>query len=188
MIETDEELVLKSQAGNRTAFEQLVRRTARLVFARLYLDTGRPRDAEDLVQETYLVAWRSIKQMTDPTGFRPWLLSIANTVAIDFARHEGRKKRSGTRLSGDIIGSIPARSPSPPETAIAEESRQNVLALLRDLPEEYRLPIMLRYLNDFDYETIGRQLGLSNGSLRGLLNRGMTMLRERAVKAGLSAS
>ena len=91
-------------------------------------------------------------------------------------------------MSGDIIGSIPARSPSPPETAIAEESRQNVLALLRDLPEEYRLPIMLRYLNDFDYETIGRQLGLSNGSLRGLLNRGMTMLRERAVKAGLSAS
>ncbi len=69
---------------------------------------------------------------------------------------------------------------------MAEESRQNVLALLRDLPEEYRLPLMLRYLNDFDYQTIGRQLGLSNGSLRGLLNRGMTMLRDRAEKAGLS--
>ena len=179
MTETDEELVLKSQAGNRTAFEQLVRRTARLVFARLYLDTGRSRDTEDLVQETFLVAWRSIKQMTDPTGFRPWLLSIANTVAIDQARHESRKKRSGTRMNGDVLGSIPARSPGPPEAAVAEESRQKVLAMLRDLPEEYRLPLMLRYLHDHDYETISRQLGLTNGSLRGLLHRGMTLLRER---------
>ena len=186
MTETDEELVLKSQAGNRTAFEELVRRTARLVFARLYLDIGRPRDAEDLVQETFLIAWRSIRQMTDPTGFRPWLLSIAHTVAIDSARHEGRKKRSGTRVNGDVLGSIPAKTPGPPEAVMAEESRQNVLALLRDLPEKYRLPLMLRYLNDFDYQTIGRQLGLSNGSLRGLLNRGMTMLRDRAAKAGLS--
>ena len=44
--------------------------------------------------------------------------------------------------------------------------------------EEYRLPLMLRYLGDADYETISRQLALSNGSLRGLLRRGMQMLRE----------
>ena len=186
MTESDEALVLKSQAGDRSAFDQLVRRTARLVFARLYLDIGRPRDAEDLVQETFLIAWRSIKQMTDPTGFRPWLLSIAHTAAIDATRHESRKKRSGQRLSGDVLGQIPARFPGPPESAVAEESRQKALALLRDLPEEYRLPLMLRYLHDFDYETIGRELGLTNGSLRGLLNRGMTMLRDRAAKTGLS--
>ena len=82
-------------------------------------------------------------------------------------------------MNGDVLGSIPARSPGPPEAAVAEESRQKVLAMLRDLPEEYRLPLMLRYLHDHDYETISRQLGLTNGSLRGLLHRGMTLLRER---------
>ena len=172
-------LVTRSQAGDRTAFEQLVRRTARLVFARLYLDTGRPQIAEDLSQETYLIAWRSIRQVTDPSGFRTWLLSIARTASIDAARHESRKKRSGTRLDAAVLGTIPDRAPPPPEVMEREESRRKVLDLLRDLPEDYRLPLMLRYLHGSDYASIGRELGLTNGSLRGLLNRGMTMLREK---------
>jgi DNA-directed RNA polymerase specialized sigma24 family protein len=47
------------------------------------------------------------------------------------------------------------------------------------MPEEYRIPLMLRYLGGADYDTIARQLALSNGSLRGLLQRGMKMLREQ---------
>lgn len=181
-------LVLKSQAGDRSAFEQLVRRTARLVFARLYLDTGRPDETEDLVQETFLVAWRSIRQVTDPLGFRTWLLSVAHTVAIDAARRSARKKRSaaGVRLDPSALAAVPdRRTPGPPQIAEREEARQTVLKLLRDLPEDYRMPLMLRYLHDYDYDAIGRQLGLSNGSLRGLLNRGLTLLRDRAAKAGL---
>jgi RNA polymerase sigma-70 factor (ECF subfamily) len=181
--ESDEALealmVTRSQAGDRTAFEQLVRRTARLVFARLYLETGRPQVAEDLAQETFLIAWRSIRQVTDPRGFRTWLLSIARTASIDAARHESRKKRSGTRVDAAVLATIPDRAPPPPAAMEREESRQKVLKLLRDLPEDYRLPLMLRYLHGSDYASIGRELGLTNGSLRGLLNRGMTMLREK---------
>jgi RNA polymerase sigma-70 factor (ECF subfamily) len=186
LIETEAALVLASQAGDRKAFEQLVRRTARLVFARLYLEIGRSREAEDLVQETFLTAWRSIRQVTEPSGFRTWLLAIAKTVAIDAARHDGRKKRSGLRVAGEALQHMPATAPGPLDAVTAEESRQAVLKLLRDLPEEYRMPLMLRYLHDFDYETIGRQLGLTNGALRGMLNRGMTLLRERAAEAGLT--
>jgi RNA polymerase sigma-70 factor (ECF subfamily) len=177
-------LVLKSQAGDRAAFEQLVRRTARIVFARLYLDVGRAADAEDLVQETFLVAWRSIGQVTAPAGFRTWLLSIAQTVAIDAARRGSRKKRSGSRVEAGVLGALADGGPAPPESVEREEARQRVLALLREMPESYRLPLMLRYLHDYDYDTIGRQLGLSNGSLRGLLNRGLTLLRERAASIG----
>ena len=65
-------------------------------------------------------------------------------------------------------------------------TRQQVLAVLRTLPDEYRLPLTLRYLAGADYETISRQLGLSNGSLRGLLNRGMTRLREEVARAARS--
>ena len=74
--------------------------------------------------------------------------------------------------------SFPIRAP-PEESAELEERRHRVLAVLRSMPEEYREPISLRYLGGADYETIGRQLGLSNGSLRGLLNRGMAKLREK---------
>ena len=58
------------------------------------------------------------------------------------------------------------------------EQRDRLLGMLRRLPEEYSLPITLRYIAGDDSEMIGRQLGLSNGSLRGLLNRGMAKLRE----------
>ncbi len=65
------------------------------------------------------------------------------------------------------------------EVAEREEIRQRVLAVLRSMPEEYRLPLTLRYMTGADYDAIGEQLGLTNGSLRGLLHRGLKMLRDR---------
>jgi RNA polymerase sigma-70 factor (ECF subfamily) len=177
----DATLVLQSQSGDRAAFEQLVRRTARLLFSRLYLETGDAHKAEDLVQETFLVAWRSIGQVTEPAGFRTWLFSVAHSVLVDATRREGRKKRSAPKSAAapGAMEAVPDPAPSPPEAAEAHEQRQRVLRVLRSMPDEYRLPITLRYLGGADYDTIGRQLGLTNGSLRGLLSRGMAKLREK---------
>ena len=86
MAETDTALVVRARDGDRAAFEELVRRTSRLVFARLYLDTGSVPRAEDLLQETLLLAYRSLRRLADPTGFRAWLLAIAHNVLIDHAR------------------------------------------------------------------------------------------------------
>ena len=186
MTDTDQALVLLSQSGNQSAFEQLVRRTARLVYARLYLDLGRQRDAEDLTQETFLIAWKSIRQLTSPDGFRPWLLTIAKNVAIDAQRHESRQKRSAVRTenSPDHLSSAADQHPDPAANAVNVELQEKALDLLRSLPDEYRVPLMMRYLDEFDCDKIGQQLGLSNGSLRGLLHRGMSMLRQRAKDAG----
>ena len=67
----------------------------------------------------------------------------------------------------------------PEEEAQREELRQRVLAVLRSLPADYRLPLTLRYIVGADAEEIGTQLGLTNGALRGLLHRGLKMLRDR---------
>jgi RNA polymerase sigma-70 factor (ECF subfamily) len=178
LTETDQVLVGRSVRGDRAAFEELVRRTARLVFSRLYLETGNTDRAEDLAQETFLIAWRRIRQVTEPAGFRSWLFTIAQTVAIDAGRRDRRRKRSGTRQAVERLQAVPDRSPAPEESAQRAESRQRVLAVLRSLPEEYRLPLTLRYIAGADYETISQQLGLTNGSLRGLLHRGMARMRE----------
>lgn len=181
MNETDEELVLRSQQKDRAAFEELVRRTGRLVFSRVYLDVGDTHRAEDLAQETFLLAWRSMAQVTNSKGLRPWLLTIARSVTVDAQRREARKKRTVPgRRDTALETCVPATDPrpDPSQTAEREEERERVLKVLRSLPEEYREPLILRYLAGADYETIGRQLGLSNGSLRGLLNRGMARLRE----------
>jgi RNA polymerase sigma-70 factor, ECF subfamily len=182
VIEADEVLVAKSQRGDRAAFEELVRRTARLIFSRAYLETADLHRAEDLTQETFLTAWRSIHQVSDPSGFRTWLLSIAHTCAIDAARRGNRKKRSGKSGDADDMFRLPDGSPTPAQSAQTREERERALAALRQLPAEYRDVLMLRYLGGADYETISRQLALSNGSLRGLLHRGLALLRSRLEK------
>ncbi len=184
MSETDKDLVRKAQGGDRTAFEELVRRTSRLAFARLYLETGDAHRAEDLLQETLLLAYRSVGQLTDPNGFRPWLLTIAQNVLVDAARREARLKRAAPPRANTPLAAVPANAPPPEEEAQRAELRERVLAVLRSLPEEYRLPLTLRYLAGADYETISTQLGLSNGSLRGLLHRGLKMLRARLPEFG----
>ena len=178
---TDEQLVVRSRRGDRAAFEQLVRRTARLVYARQYLEARDPHRAEDLAQETFLHAWRSIGQLADPAGFRAWLLSIGRSVAADAFRRENRKKRgAGGRREdfGAAADLVRDAAPTPDAAAQREEDRRRVAGALRALPEEYGLPLTLRYVAGADYETIGRQLGLSNGSLRGLLHRGVAKLHE----------
>ena len=174
----DASLVHASQRGERAAFETLVRRTARLLFARLYLDAaGDAHRAEDLVQETYLLAWRRVGELNDPNKFRAWLMQIGQSVMLDAIKRDRRKKRWGLR---EPMREVRDRSSAPPiESAARDEQRRRAIAALQSLPEEYRLPLTLRYLNDADYATIAKQLALSNGALRGLLQRGMKLMREK---------
>ena len=179
---TDAELALvrSAKGGDRAAFEELVRRTSRLVFARLYLETGDSHRAEDLLQETLLSAFRAIRDLADPRGFRTWLLRIAQNVAIDAAHRDLRQKRAATpQYLTSIHKQAVQKEVAAAEQAEREETRQQVLAVLRSLPEEYRLPLTLRYIAGADYDTICTQLGLTNGSLRGLLHRGLKLLRAK---------
>jgi RNA polymerase sigma-70 factor (ECF subfamily) len=173
MGDTDLALVRTARGGDRGAFEELVRRTSRLVYARLYLETGDAHQAEDLLQETYLAAFRSLHRLADVATFRPWLLTIALNACRDAARRDSRQKRTAPPPAE------PPPAPPPEDEVQREEVRSRVLAVLRSLPEEYRLPLTLRYIGGADYETIGTQLGLTNGSLRGLLHRGLKLLRDR---------
>src|SRR5690606_18779503 len=125
----------------------------------LYLDTGDPHRAEDLTQETLLLAFRSVRSLTDPAGFRPWLLTIAHNVLVDSVRKEARQKRAAPPRSDSPLAALPASTPPPEDEAQRAELRQKVLAVLRGMPEEYRLPLTLRYIAGADYEAIATQLG-----------------------------
>lgn len=174
-MDAEIDLVGRARSGDRAAFEELVRRTTRLVYGRVYLETGDRELSEDLVQETFLRAFRSMGQVTDPAGFRRWLVAIAQSVVIDNWRRASRKRRTAPVQSSEE----PA---APIENIDQIEARDKVRAILQSLPEEYRLPLTLRYLDGAECGSITLQLGLSPGSLRGLLYRGLQVLR-RAVKS-----
>src|SRR5579862_3479583 len=169
MGEQDVALVVRARGGDRAAFEELVRRTSRLVYARLYLDSGDSHLTEDLLQETMMRAFRSLRRLEKPEGFRSWLLTIAQNVLTDSLRSKARRPQTES-LPGNSSADSLAGSEFVPEAEVEQaEMRSRVLAVLRSLPEDYRLPLTLRYIVGSDYDTISEQLGLTNGSLRGLL-------------------
>ena len=178
----DEErlLISRCRAGDRAAFEAVVRRSARWLYARIYLEVGDRHRAEDLVQETYLVAWRAIHELAEPSAFYGWLGTIAHRVMLDTARHETRNKRLGGRVAAaDVFRMFGERAGETLTEAEDAEERERALVALRELPPAYREPLVMRYLGGADYQAITKQLSLTNGSLRGLLKRGMDLLRER---------
>jgi RNA polymerase sigma-70 factor (ECF subfamily) len=179
MSEPETKLVLRAARGDRAAFEELVRRTSRLLFARFYLETGCPNQAEDLSQDTFLLAFRSLHQLADPATFRGWLLKLARNVRIDEVRRATRLKRFVPALVELTVALVPSEEPSPDEVASREETRQQVLAVLRALPEEYQLPITLRYILGVESNAIAEHLGVTASAVRSLLYRGLKKLRDR---------
>lgn len=176
----ERELVDRARRGAPDAFEELVRRTSRMVFARCALEMGDPQRAEDLTQETFLAAWRAIRTLKEADGFRGWLLRIAQNACIDAHRRDARLRRTPPGASSPEALEAVAAEASTPD---AGESRERALAILRSLPEEYRLPLTLRYLGGADFESIQLQMGITPGSLRGLLNRGLQLLRVELKRA-----
>jgi RNA polymerase sigma-70 factor, ECF subfamily len=184
--ESDDKLVAQAQTGSRSAFEELIRRTSRLVYVRLYLDLGDPHEAEDLTQETFLLAYRSLDQLKEPGQFRGWLCTIADRARIDAGRHERRQKRAAPpRSPAEALGDVPGKVMGPDAEAERRERREQVLTTVRSLPEDYRLPVMLRYFGGADYAAIETQLGMTNGALRGMLHRGLKLLREKLEAQGI---
>ena len=170
-------LVTRAQKGDRGAFERLVQATARLVYAQIAAGVRDRQKAEDLTQETFVLAWKGIGGVAAPEGIVGWLLTLARNRMRDAAKFEARKKRAGP--TGGDTASVADDAPGPGETAELSEARGRALAVLEELPEEYRRVLAMRYLGGADYEQIRRALGLTDGALRGLLNRGMAMMRER---------
>jgi RNA polymerase sigma-70 factor (ECF subfamily) len=178
-------------AGDRAAFHRLVHATARLVLATILLDVRDPHLADDLTQETYLRAWRSIARLHEPAHVNAWLIGIAKTVCIDAHRHQTRKKRAGILAVRPLqrvenLTEAPDPAPGPLDHLTQADQRQQLIATLQSLPIAQRDVLAMRYLAGADYATIAKQLDLTDGALRGLLRRGLTTLRETFAREELA--
>ena len=167
MSESDEGLVRKAQTGDRAAFGELVRRTSRLVYARLYVETGDRHFAEDLLQETWILAYRSLIRLNNPASLRPWLLAIAQNVLAEAVRRQGRQKRSPPpKADAHLLTEVACPQPTPSQDAERADSHDKVLAVLRSLPEDYRSALSLRLSRRGRlHDTIETQLRLDQRGL-----------------------
>jgi RNA polymerase sigma-70 factor (ECF subfamily) len=155
-------VVARARRGDRAAFAELYRRFHRAVHG-VVLAKVAYGDAADLVQDVFASALERLPQLADAAAFPGWLMAIARHRAIDHVR--GAKPT-------DELADIPV--PAPRSAEVAE-----VLAALRALPEAYQETMILRLVEGMSGPEIAEQTGLSAGSVRVNLHRGMKLLRER---------
>ena len=161
----DVALVAAVRAGDREAFGRLHDTYARMVHG-ILLASVPYGEVDDLVQDVFLVALRKIDSLRDAAAFGPWLAMITRNRAMDFHR----RSRDTTELSDDL----PAANVTAPEAEANE-----VLTLIRMLPEAYREPLILRFVEGMTGPEIAERTGLAAASVRVNIHRGMKLLREK---------
>ncbi len=155
--------IVRAQGGDRAAFETIYRRYARTVFGILLARVRRP-EAEDLVQDVFVIALQRLSALRDPAALPGWLASIARHRAIDYLRRSPQT----TELPDGLTDGSGDRT----EAAAA-------LDAIRALPDAYRETLMLRLVEGMTGPEIAARTGLTQGSVRVNLHRGMRLLRQR---------
>jgi RNA polymerase sigma-70 factor (ECF subfamily) len=168
-------LIDSALGGDESAFEELIRAHSRRLFAIAYGVLQNGGEAEDVVQETFVKAWRLRRKVREAERFEPWLTTIARNGALDVLR-----RRRSVPLD-EAGGDFPSEAGAP-GSGLDEAARDAcVHRALATLPEHYRVALSLRYLEGLDCRAVETAMGLSNGALRGILGRALETLR-RALR------
>jgi RNA polymerase sigma-70 factor, ECF subfamily len=165
--------------GDREAFEMIIRTHSRTIFAIAYGILQSREEAEDVVQDALVKAWKTRWRVRDPEKFPAWLATIARHRAHDIFR-----KRRSVPLSATIDE---VTAPSSAAEANGSELDQRLHSALAALPELHRAALTLRYFEEMDYRSIENILGLSNGALRGILGRALASMRKQ-LRPALASS
>jgi len=174
----DRYLVHRSLEGDTEAFGRLVDRYQGAVYATAYYYAGRHGAAEDIAQDAMLEAFRSLRSLNDPGRFGPWLKEVTSRTAANWVRRNGNRLRHETPLPHRRVQSIEDVRIGPEEAMKREERYERIRAALDTLPEQYRLPLIMRYLQEASYAEIAHFTGQTHGEIRGLLQRGSGLLRD----------
>ena len=182
VTETREEdsLVSAARSGDRAAFGHLYDRYARMVHG-ILLARVPPREVDDLVQEVFLLALRQLHSLRDTSRFGAWLGTITRNRANDYFRKSIPEEKVAEPMPEDPVESRTANDASEREAAV-------ILAVVRALPEPYREPLILRLVEGMTGPEIAARTGLTHGSVRVNLYRGMQLLRERLGHTARGAS
>ncbi len=173
----DEQLIALSRARDESAFGEFVRRHADTVHRWMSRAVGE-QDAEDLTQEVFFKAYRGLSRFRGEAPPRAWLAAIADNAVKNRYRARSRFRRIFAPGPVDDPAPEAAESPGgPEEDARAGEARRFVAEALKRLPPEYRMPVVLRDLEEWSYEEIAVSLGVPVGTVKSRIARGRERLK-----------
>lgn len=188
--QASDDRIEKARRGDARAFEALLSEHADRVYAHVVRILGAGPEAEDVVQDACISAWRSIASF-EGTSFRAWLFRIATNRAIDVVR--ARRRRGELPLepgeNEEQTWAEPAAGgPDLADLAAGSEALGLVEAALARLPAEQRAVVILRDVEGFDYDEIARITATELGTVKSRIHRGRLAVRNALVAQGWKAA
>ena len=178
----DSLLVKRAQKGDMDAFETLVTKYEGRVFGCASRMLASGEDAKDAVQDTFLKVYKSLNNFRGESKFSTWLYRITNNVCLDYLRKRDRYLQSlnadfgaedGDAMETDIPSGINV------EAAVEDgEFSGLVRKAVNKLPEQHRIMIILRDMQDLSYTEISKLLGITEGTVKSRINRARKNLRD----------
>ncbi len=179
----DRELVLKALEGDQDAFGVLAERYFRMISILAYQKTGHRSDAEDIVQEALVRAFKALPSLREGGKFPAWLYHITLKLCIDWSRR--RERRGNTvNLDPDALARADSGRFRRGDVDVGHEleqaeEHQRVLGAVGMLPDKYGLVVTLRYVKKMSYREIAEHLGEPPGTVANRLHRATRMLQEK---------
>lgn len=170
----DDEAIARSLDGDLAAYEVLVARYSALAH-RTAAMLGAGDEAEDVVQEAFVKAYRHLGGFRRDAPFRPWLLRIVANETHDLTRSRGRRAELTARVT-EL--DPPGAAQSSEDAAVATDRRTRLLGLVRTLPERERQAVVCRYFLQLSEAETAQVLGLPVGTVKSRTSRGLRRLRE----------
>lgn len=170
-----EDLARAARRGDRGAFELLVIETAPRVHALVLRLVGDEDDARDLVQETYLRAYRSIGRFRSDAAVTTWLYRIAANCAASHLR----RRRPALPLEAALSLADDAPASDPERVAASAAERRRLVGALESLPESLRAVVVLHDVYELAHDVIAAELGISRAASKVRLHRARRRLREQ---------
>ena len=171
---TDRELVARAQQQDVAAYDELVRRYYKKIYALLYNMTSNKEDAEDLIQEVFVKAYSALARFKGDSSFYTWVYRIAVNRAINYVKR--RNKRAGTSLDNVDSGIERDKAyvelsskESPFRDATLSELQEKLNSALQKLSDKHRVVVVMHDIEGVPHDEIARVLGVSTGTVRSRL-------------------
>lgn len=180
--ESDEALVRRAKAGDFDAFEKLFERHRTMVFRFAYQMVPRRDDAEDIVQEAFIRAYKNLERYRDEAKFTTWLLRIVSNLCTDQARMSTRRQALEQQEASGALAWMTTDVSEDPIDNLEQDRR--VVALrkaLQALPTHHRTMIVLRDIEEREYPEIASILGCTVGGAKLRVLRARRALKDRMI-------
>jgi len=176
-METDSELVDRIRGGDDDAFRILVERHSRGVYRSAYRITANAADADDVVQETFLRAYRALGNFDARAALTTWLHRIAVNCALDLI--DARRRREGRIDSGEDLTLLASSDASPDRVVLGTEMQRAVAMAMDALTGNERTAFVLRHFEGMPLEEIGEVLGTRLNATKNTVFRAVRKLRQQ---------